>query len=76
MNEGYMQQRMKDGKRYSKRQGIYGGYLNRRSRASRKELTEWIKNYQKQMDQGTFCPKRGAKIIAHFQKLLDRLDCL
>ena len=74
MNIGYMQSRMREGRVFAKRLGIYGGYLNRRSRASRKELTEWIKYYQRQVSQGTYCPQRGAKIIAHFQRLLERMD--
>ena len=73
MNEGHRQSTSKEGERLCKRQGIYGGRLNRRRRGSRQELEGWINYYQKQIDLGTFCPKRGAKIIKHFQAQLDKL---
>ena len=56
--------------KYEKRLGIYGGPLNRRRRGSVKELTEWIAHYRKEVAEGRFCPKRGAKIIARFEKQL------
>ena len=74
MNEGERQARSKAGRLLQKRLGIYGGYLNRRRRASRKELTEWIEYYQKQAEQGNYCPMRAAKIITHFQNLLNQMD--
>ena len=74
MNEGVWQSRSKAGQLLERRLGIYGGYLNRRRRASRKELTGWIEYYQKQTEQGNYCPKRAEKIIAHFQRLLDQMD--
>jgi len=74
MNEGERQARSKAGRLLERQLGIYGGYLNRRRRASRKELTEWIVYYQKQAEQGNYCPKRAAKIITHFQRLLDQMD--
>jgi hypothetical protein len=73
MNEGEWQARSKAGRLLEKRLGIYGGYLNRRRRASRKELIEWIDYYQKQAEQGNYCPKRVSKIITHFQNLLNQM---
>jgi hypothetical protein len=69
-----LQSQYRAGELLSKRFGIYGGFLNRRRRASRKELTDWIRCYQKQVSSGTYCPIRGGKIITHFQGLLDRLE--
>jgi hypothetical protein len=65
---------LRAGEVLSKRLGIYGGYLNRRRRATRTELAEWIRYYQGRAERGEFCPKRAAKIIAHFQRILDRID--
>ena len=69
-----MQARSKAGRLVEKRLGIYGGYLNRRRTATRKELVEWIEYYQKQVEQGNYSPKRATKIITYFQNLLNQVD--
>lgn len=46
--------------------------MNLRTQGTVKELTEWIAYYQKEVNEGRFCPVRGAKTIAHFQELLEK----
>jgi hypothetical protein len=67
-----IQSEMKAGRVLAKRRGIYGGPMNLRRRGTACKLREWIKHYRKEVDEGRFCPKRGAKIIAHFEKLLEK----
>ena len=68
------QSQWRAGEVLSKRLGIHGGYLNRRRRATRTELMEWIRHYRNQAERGDYCPKRAAKIVAHFRRILDRID--
>jgi hypothetical protein len=55
------------GLKYANRKGIHGGPLHR-------QINGWIEHYNKLVEQGDFCPIRGAKIIAKFQKMLAKKE--
>lgn len=65
---------MKAGRTLAKRRGIYGGHMNLRRQGTVAELEAWIAHYSKEVAEGRFCPVRGAKIIAHFQRVLERKE--
>ena len=63
---------MRAGRTLAKRRGIYGGHMNLRRQGTVAELEAWIAHYRKEVDEGRFCPVRGGKIIAHFERVLER----
>ncbi len=65
-----MQSRHKEGALYDKRQGMKQDLLHRRRSGTVHALTEWIKYYTKKVESGEYCPIRGKKIIARFEKAL------
>lgn len=62
------------GLKYANRKGIHGGSLHRRDQGSVSKIKEWIKHYDKLIEQGDFCPIRGQKIIAKFQRMLAKKE--